>query len=233
MRLTAALAVLSLSVLCLIPRTTLADTLQFNTVGGQTTDGVDVYPYYFTVDGTQSPVSLSCLNYNREITFGETWAVDVYNVLAIPTSPTTILDGFTQQQFIEDAWLFNQYAPNAGNPAETSNIQFAIWKIMDPAVSGMNGYTSGDSATLDTNALNAYNAYILNPAANSAQFANDNVFIPDQSGNNPQAWTDNIPQIFMGNDVPPSATPEPGSLILLGTGLLGLGGAVRRKLRNV
>lgn len=36
-----------------------------------------------------------------------------------------------------------------------------------------------------------------------------------------------------GMPAPPSATPEPGSLSLLGTGLLGLAGAVRRKFRAV
>jgi hypothetical protein len=54
------------------------------------------------------------------------------------------------------------------------------------------------------------------------------VLLPDPGGR--ANWTNGDPQIFM---VDPMPTPEPGSLILLGTGFLGAVFAMRRKLRTV
>lgn len=230
MRLKSALVSLSFSLICLAPRVTFADTLTLTGVGGANTDGVYTYPYNFTVTGpggSNTNVALSCLNFNREISVGETWTVNAYNVLNIPSSK---LQGFTQNQFRADALLYNQYAGANGNATLTSEIQFAIWSIMDPSdIKSTNNSYNGAGA-FDATAQSLAAAALSNAgSASASNFANDEVFLPDL--NNQSGWTNGVPQMFMTDPPPSSVTPEPSSLMLLGTGLIGTVGVMRRKLK--
>jgi hypothetical protein len=159
-------------------------------------------------------IDLSCLNFNREVTIGESWTVDT---VAVPLGNGT-LDGQSDASFRADAWLMNQYS----NPAYTATeVQFAIWSIMDPSgVQGKNGFDSS-AQSLANLALQMAN---MLP---SSYFANEVIFLPDSSDQ--AAWTNGEPQIFMDTVNPVAATPEPSSLMLLGTGLAGAASLLRRR----
>lgn len=198
-----------------------ADTLTLTGTGGVTSDGVSVYPYLFTVtEGgkTVTNVSLSCLNFDREITVGESWTVDEY---AIPMGTGT-LDGESYANYRADAWLNTQYS----NPSYTATqVQFAIWSIMDPSgVAGKQGF----DATAQTLAATAKTMASSLPAS---FFTGDILFVPDPSG--AAGWNPTEPQIFIASTNPIAPTPEPSSLMLFGTGLAGMAGLLRQRSMRV
>jgi hypothetical protein len=220
MRLKLSVAALSLSLICVAPRAALADTLTLTNAIGGSTAGVDIYPYEFTLatpGSTTMDVLMSCINFNREVTFGETWAVTPLNLSTIDANGT--YDGESGAKLLEDAWLFNQYGTAAGTNSE---IQFAIWSILDPAdINASNPSYNGPNA-FDATARNLVANAIAEVTSSTplpaSYFAIDVAFLPDANGS--ATWTDGEPQIFlMDPPVPAGEASEPGSLVLLGTGL--------------
>jgi hypothetical protein len=204
-----------------------ADTLTLTTAGGETSGGEFVYPYYLTDSGpggTTPMVAMGCLNVDRDVNFGETWEATVINVSTV--TPSETIDNESGLDILADAYLFNQFAGANGNGYVISDIQWAIWSVMDPsAVAGNIAFTS-NAQNLATTALSV----VSNANLNYSQFANDNLFVPINGTQTPGYGE---PQMLMTDPAPPAATPEPTSLILMGTGMLGAVAIMRRKYRKV
>jgi hypothetical protein len=187
-----------------------ADTLTLNSgTVNPSGSNAEIYPYSFQLDTSSgtSTVNLMCLNYNREISAGESWSITEES---IPTG-----DSVMDQKYRADAILYSEILHlQAGVSA--SEVQYAEWSIFDSADLMGNSLFDSTAQTLASNALNAANNQ---PLINSGYFNQFTLYIPSDD-------TSSGPQEFIGA----ATTPEPSSLTLFGSGLIGMAGVLRRQL---
>ena len=191
-------------------RTSLADTLTLKSTSGQSVSGVEVYPYNLSLNGSTQTTEMMCLNYNDEITQGETWQVTSQQ---LSTSSSV--------QLKEDAFLYSQLYSKYSD----SDVQFAVWDILDPGVGGNAGY-SGDALAQQLVALAQSSVSGL-----TNSFLNQyTIYSPVTTAQAQASWTDGTPQSFIAQTS--AVTPEPSSLLLLATGL-GASALMMNKRRNL
>ncbi len=162
----------------------------------------------FTVDNIASPTSI----------------VEKLLVFEAKAEPTSIANvyfkydagGWWAKSNLEDWKLFDEYFGfyyGVYTGGRTDTTLDYLWYTDKQ----FNSYANG--TPLDTN--------IEHVATNWNGFDTASIYLDDQKGGGDRDWND---MTVIGNDIAP--VPEPATLMLLGAGLLGLGGASRRKFNK-
>ena len=183
-------------------------TMKFLGHGGS--DKNPVYPWYFQVDSV--PTTLICDTLNNSNVKGETWQANVTNILNGPTEG--LFKGNTLIDYKAAAVIFSDVLFHDAN---FSDANWAIWALFTPSAK--------NSKYFNADALALYNAALaLAAKLPKSFFSNYEIYVPIPGTQS--CKTCGLPQEFIGY----SAVPEPGTLLLFGTGLLALAGAIRKKL---
>jgi hypothetical protein len=174
----------------------------------------DFYEGFVNLSEADTEFTGLCYDFADHVSVGDTWNATITPLLSMTSNLT---------QWEEIAWLYTQLPtnPNAPNFSQnTSDIQWAVWSIF---YSGDNPPSDSGSTTWAANAVTA----ISSGSMSHAVLATFSIIQPNAG--NPEGTF----QGFIAQNVPgaPQATPEPMTMLTIGTGLLGLG-MIRRKRRT-
>jgi hypothetical protein len=167
------------------------------------------YPYYVSVNGSSTFTPLMCDSFDNNIHLNQTWKA----------TATPFLQGIANGLFGSKMTLEYKAAglifkSMLAGQISSNTAQWAVWGLFSTNASTSSYFLSKNFGVIDLKYLG------LAATASNSAFNGLVLYTPTN------ARPGFGPQEFIGY----SAVPEPGTLSMMGAGLIGLAGVIRRKL---
>lgn len=187
-------------------------TIHLLSFDGPLVNGIPIYPYTLLIGGG-APFFGMCDDYYHDGTPGDKWQANLTNLGTGDLSMVRFASsGLAAYQ--EAAWILFQTEVTA--PTEWPNINYAVWHIFNPSLP-----IGPQAQTWIVRAQLAAEKHFPSMDFNLVMIGTPVDIAAPETGDQEYIWIERSTPV-----------PESGSLILLGSGAMGLAATLRRKWKN-